>query len=530
MNPSNQRKGAKSLASVALFSSATCAFAQTEGQEIDFINATTIPPTGVTTEQIYPVRDIDTYEFTLTEPKILTASTAGPVDTFGCLFTNNRSLVTMASGGGPNGNFLLTEVLEPGSYYLQVSSFSAQDTGEYDLNLSLADIPTGGGGLDGDNFKEVSPRVDINSSVSSSLIPNDVDYYRVTIYEPQTLTIFSSGSTDTFCDLVDASDEVIASNDDGGSGFNFHLQRTLEPGTYYARVRGFSTSTSGLYNLHVNSSVQSSRTIEFVGERDFGNVQVGSENTAQIWISNTGNVSIDVAAVELPPGFTGTWPRQILPARTRMPMEVSFNPTSPGDYSGMMDVTALVTAGPTQAMITASATSATDPSLAPEYHEASYVYEDGTFSTAIGSEGQLIRFDASDDMILNLDGLSAGAINLQSAEGIALSSAGAAASFALSQGTYYLQVVPEQAGTYDLTFASEAAPDLDTSLSLDGQSAVLSFLSEAGKTYQFESSNDLSNWEVLDTITGTGMPMECVGQADSTTGARYFRISETTQD
>jgi hypothetical protein len=526
MNPSNQKKGARSLATVALLSSATGAFAQTEGQESDFRTATTIPSSGVITEQIYPVRDIDTYRFTLTEPKILTASTTGPVDTFGCLFTERRSLVTMASGGGPNGNFHLAEVLEPGSYFLQVSSFSASDTGEYDLTLALADVPSNNSDLDGDSVKELSPRVDINSSVAASLIPNDVDFFRVTIYERQTLTLFSSGRTDTYGYLVDAAGNEIASNDDGGSGMNFQIQRTLDPGTYYARVRGFSAHTSGLYNLHVTSSEESSRTIDFVGERDFGNVPVGSESVSQIWIANTGNVGIDVAAIELPEGYTGVWPRRVLEARTRMPIEVTFNPTATGEYSGMLDVTVMVTEGPTQTMLSGTAVAATDPNLGEEYQEATYVYEDGAVSAEISNDGQMIRYDASEDMILNLGGLPAGAISLQSANGVELSTTGADASFALSQGTYFLQVVPELSGTYDLTFASEAASNLKTNLEIEGDSAKVSFLSEAGKTYQFEYSEDLTNWEVLDTMSGTGATLECVGEATSTRKNGFYRISE----
>lgn len=527
MNPINQKKGARSLATVALLTSVTGAYAQSEGQAADFNTATTIPSSGVITEQIYPVRDIDTYRFTLTEPKILTASTAGPVDTFGCLFTGNRSLVTMASGGGPNGNFHLAEVLEPGSYYLQVSSFSAQDTGEYDLTLALADVPTNSNDLDGSSVKELSPRVDINSSAAASIIPNDVDFFRVTIYERQTLTLFSSGNTDTYGYLLDAAGNELASNDDSGSGFNFQIQRTLDPGTYYARVRGYSTNTSGLYNLHVNSSEQSSRTIEFVGDRDFGNVPVGSEKSSQIWIANTGNVSIDIAAVELPDGYTGVWPRRVLEARTRMPIEVSFNPTAIGDYSGMLDATVLVTEGPTEAMLTGKAVQATDPSLGADYQEATYVYEEGTVSTEISNQGEIIRYDASEDMILNLSGLPAGAVSLQSASGIALSSTGPGASFALSEGTYFLQVVPELAGTYDLTFASEAAPSLKPNLEIEGESATVSFLSEAGKTYKFEYSEDLTTWEVLDTMTGTGTTLACVEQTDPAKRVGYYRISET---
>ena len=63
--------------------------------------------------------------------------------------------------------------------------------------------------------------------------------------------LHTSGGTDTVGRLEDSGGSELGSNDDGGSGANFQIERSLPAGTYYARVRGFSGSTSGRYTLHV---------------------------------------------------------------------------------------------------------------------------------------------------------------------------------------------------------------------------------------------------------------------------------------
>ena len=64
--------------------------------------------------------------------------------------------------------------------------------------------------------------------------------------------IWSTGGTDTWASLRDASFEIqLETDDDRGSGTNFFIDRVLEPGSYYVGVYGAYHSTVGSYRLHL---------------------------------------------------------------------------------------------------------------------------------------------------------------------------------------------------------------------------------------------------------------------------------------
>ena len=63
-----------------------------------------------------------------------------------------------------------------------------------------------------------------------------------------TLTVYTTGSTDTYGFIFDSSGNVLAENDDGGEGWNFRVSASVSAGTYYIQVGGFET---GDYTLHV---------------------------------------------------------------------------------------------------------------------------------------------------------------------------------------------------------------------------------------------------------------------------------------
>ena len=78
----------------------------------------------------------------------------------------------------------------------------------------------------------------------------DVDFFQVQVSRSGTLTVYTTGSTDTYGTLQNSSGSSLATNDDGGSGRNFSIARSVSAGTYYIQVRGFSSSTTGSYTVH----------------------------------------------------------------------------------------------------------------------------------------------------------------------------------------------------------------------------------------------------------------------------------------
>ena len=122
----------------------------------------------------------------------------------------------------------------------------------------IARTPLGGGGSpDGDDHGDEAASattVTAGSDTPSALTAGDVDYFRVEVAEAGTLQAYSSGGTDTYGQLEDADGAVLRRNDDGGAGTNFRLSENVAAGTYYVRVRGYSSRTSGAYTLHMRFS------------------------------------------------------------------------------------------------------------------------------------------------------------------------------------------------------------------------------------------------------------------------------------
>ena len=70
---------------------------------------------------------------------------------------------------------------------------------------------------------------------------------------PGTLVAYTTttGSTDTYGSIWDDSGSVLAEDDESGERSNFLVFTSVDAGTYYIEVRGYSSSTTGNYTLHV---------------------------------------------------------------------------------------------------------------------------------------------------------------------------------------------------------------------------------------------------------------------------------------
>ena len=106
-------------------------------------------------------------------------------------------------------------------------------------------------GQDPDDTLEGATPVDLGSSTDGSLLEGDTDYFVVEMGSAGTLTAYTTGSTDTEGYILDGSGNVLDRNDDGGEGWNFRVSAPVSVGTYYIRVKGSFSSTTGDYTLHV---------------------------------------------------------------------------------------------------------------------------------------------------------------------------------------------------------------------------------------------------------------------------------------
>lgn len=238
-------------------------------------SATPVAPESNTPGIINVNGDNDFFRIIITQPGVLSVYTTGNTDTFGHLLDSlGNELASNDDTSG--GNFRINRTMAAGTYYVRVRGFSSS-TGAYSL-ISII-----GSELDDHgNVTATATLITENSTTPGNIeISGDNDYFRINLTIPGILTLYSTGSMDTFGHLLDSAGVELESNDDDGVVTNFLIQRNVAAGTYYVRVRGFST-TIGSYAL----------VSEFLPADDHGN----ATSTATVIAENsTTNGNLGVA-------------------------------------------------------------------------------------------------------------------------------------------------------------------------------------------------------------------------------------------
>jgi hypothetical protein len=132
-----------------------------------------------------------------------------------------------------------------------------------------------------------------NSTTSGNLeSEGDEDFFKVNISSSGTLSVSTTGSTDTYGYLLNSSGNTLIEDDDSGESVNFSLSYSVTPGTYYIRVKGFNSSTIGSYSLVTSLSTSGSSSIAIISPNGNENLVQGS--TYSITWNSTGDIGTNV--------------------------------------------------------------------------------------------------------------------------------------------------------------------------------------------------------------------------------------------
>jgi M6 family metalloprotease-like protein len=188
--------------------------------------------------------DNDFFRIDISIAGSLTVETTGDTDTYGSLLDASGNQLAYDDDAGVDSNFSISYAVAPGTYYVQVRHYLSSGTGSYQL-LNIA----GGADDHGDDIATATV-IGQNSTTSGTIgFAGDNDYFRVNISVAGSLTVETAGSTDTYGYLLDATGNQLASNDDTGEARNFRLSYAVTAGTYYVRVRHYSSTEAGAYQL-----------------------------------------------------------------------------------------------------------------------------------------------------------------------------------------------------------------------------------------------------------------------------------------
>ena len=201
---------------------------------------------------ISPAGDTDYWRFeaSASSSRFVVIQTTGSLDTIGRLESSSGRVLATNDDSGVGSNFrMVVEVITGGTFYILVAAHSSRATGSYTLHVHT----------DGNYARATADSLSLNGSQTNYSIGyvGDIDYFRVRVTTAGQLTVYTTGSTDTYGRLENSggnlynAGNILASNDDGGVGTNFKIVRTVVPGTYYIRVSGVGSRT-GSYNIYAD--------------------------------------------------------------------------------------------------------------------------------------------------------------------------------------------------------------------------------------------------------------------------------------
>lgn len=158
--------------------------------------------------------DTDLFSFTLSEPSTVVIQTTGSVDTRGVLTTDSGSSINVPEedrDAGTGSNFLIEEILPPGTYHLFVTSEGAATSGVYTLLITKTAFPILINELDAQtqsgDMREFIELFDggAGNSVLDGLVlvffdgSSDISYYAIDLdgYSTNADGYFVAGNTET---------------------------------------------------------------------------------------------------------------------------------------------------------------------------------------------------------------------------------------------------------------------------------------------------------------------------------------------
>ena len=206
--------------------------------------ATSLSLGGSRPGQIETDDDVDYFRVDVRGPGVLTVYSTGDLNTRGTLQNRSSSSLATDDNGGSGDNFRIEHSVSAGTYYVKVEGVGS-NTGDYTVHTSFAD--------DHSDTRPGATSLSLGSSLAGWIgSGDDVDYFKVQVGEAGVLTVYSTGSLNTRGMLRNSSGALLESDDDGGDGRNFRIERTVGAGTYYVSVKGRSSSDTGNYTIHAS--------------------------------------------------------------------------------------------------------------------------------------------------------------------------------------------------------------------------------------------------------------------------------------
>ena len=154
-------------------------------------------------------RDVDYFQVTVDRAGILVAYSSGSADTAARLEDAGGTALARDDDEGTDLNFRIEQVVPAGTYYVRVHGDGDIRAGRYTVHVRFEPD------ADGDT-RGTATRVAPGEDRAAGLTPGDEDWFQITLNQPGSLLVYTSGSLSTVGHLTNAGGIELAMDEDGG--------------------------------------------------------------------------------------------------------------------------------------------------------------------------------------------------------------------------------------------------------------------------------------------------------------------------
>lgn len=194
--------------------------------------------------------DVDVFRILNPIAQTVIFGTSGSTDTIGDLLDASGRPLATNDDHGSDRNFRIEAQLPTGTYYLRVRGYQGS-SGAYSVSAAPRVGPAVAIDDHGNTPATATSLVGSVPRAGRIEIPGDADVFRLVVTTSRTVTVHSTGSTDTMGDLFTATGNLLAMDNDSAGTGNFRISRLLTPGTYFVRVRAHGNAV-GAYSIQAN--------------------------------------------------------------------------------------------------------------------------------------------------------------------------------------------------------------------------------------------------------------------------------------
>jgi serralysin len=204
--------------------------------------------------------DADWYRISISGNGRFTVYTEGGTDTLLSLYDGNGNLLAEDDDSGAGGNARISRNISGGTFFIKVMPYGGDDggsSGPYTLRTALNGTPALDGFEPDDRVDQAGDIAVGDSQTRTFTDGDDIDWARLRVTRPGRYVIRAGGEKknelDTYIELFDAANSLVAQDDDGGGNYDSLLNVELQSGTYYIKVSTLDDEPEDRYILSVEA-------------------------------------------------------------------------------------------------------------------------------------------------------------------------------------------------------------------------------------------------------------------------------------